>query len=34
MTLKGMYEPLRRRRAEFEIYTKAYPVIDNILKLV
>ena len=34
MTLKGMYEPLRRRRAEFEIYAKAYPVIDNILKLV
>lgn len=34
MTLKGMYEPLRRRRAEFEIYTKAYPVIDDILKLV
>lgn len=34
MTLKGMYEPLRRRKAEFEIYTKAYPVIDNILKFV
>lgn len=34
MTLKGMYEPLRRRKAEFEVYTKAYPVIDNILKIV
>lgn len=34
MTLKGMYEPLRRRKSEFEIYTKAYPIIDDILKFV
>lgn len=34
MSLEGMYEPLRRRKSQFEIYNKAYPVVNDVLKLI
>lgn len=34
LTLDGLYEPLRRRKAELEVYYKAYPILDRITKII